>query len=702
MASVAEIRKRATEILKEFYGSNAKFRPGQLEAIVNTVQGKRSLVVQKTGWGKSIVYFIACKILRQENRGLTLIISPLLALMNNQIEAAKRLDLRVATINSNMKQAEAKQVYQRLNQLDALIVAPERLGNELFNQQLVEMQVKIGALVVDEVHCISDWGHDFRPDYQRIVKLISVLPKGLPILGTTATANQRVIDDVCSQLGENILIARGDLMRNEISIQVNPPQTDGEKLAWITDACLHDARLANQKGLIYCLTVNDCKRVSHFLQQYGISAAPYYSGNGAEKEQVEQNLAAFENGLVKILVCTIKLGMGYDTSDIRFVMHYQLPKNIIAYYQQIGRAGRDGRPAYAILLHGRQDEEILTSFIRKATVSPKLMAKLIQLISEGGMSKSELLAAVNIKASKLDEVIKFLMVHDYVYEKKEGGPARYYANLSANFDIKAEQVRQEKLLAVRQGEVDQMHEFISLKSCYMQFIANCLDAPDRMKVCGNCANCHHGLLFNYTGDAYRKAATRYLSISPALIKPRAKWGNNKSIPKNLQAQVGWVFCNQYRSPLGEKIQGWKYRKGYLPAEFITANANFLRQQLLTNNIEIDAVASVPSLRHPNFVPGFAYKLANELKLEYVDAVKKTKMGSEQKDLLNNALQQKNVADTVVIDASKVFNKTILLVDDIINSGWSFTVISALLLEAGAKAVYPFALLSTGTRTEGYL
>lgn len=699
MASVASIRKQANDILKEFYGEDAKFRPGQLDAIVNTVQGRRSLVVQKTGWGKSIVYFIACKILRQENKGLTLIISPLLALMNNQIEAAEKLNLNIATVNSDLKGEKEDKVYQSLNELDALIISPERLGNERFNDELMHSQVSIAALVVDEAHCISDWGHDFRPDYQRIVKLISVLPEGLPILGTTATANNRVIEDIRAQLGEDLFVTRGDLMRKELQIQVNPSQSNKEKLAWLVDCLLHDDRLKNKKGLIYCLTINDCIRVSQFLQNYGISAAPYYSARKEDKEQVEENFAKFEAGEIKVLVCTIKLGMGYDASDIRYVIHYQLPKNIIAYYQQIGRAGRDGQDAYIILMHGEQDEEILTSFIRSAHVKPEKIKELIQLLTTAGKSKQEIMEKVDIRDSKFNEISKYLLVHDYIYKERPEGRWVYYANINKTFNIEAEQERQLKLFTIRQGEINELKEFLSLKSCYMQFIANCLDAPDGVNSCGHCENCQHHLLFNYTGEQYLKDAEKHLSISKARITPRTQWGNGSKIATELQAKKGWVFCNEYHSGVGSTLQDCKYRTGKLTPQLIDWLTRFLMKELREEQVNIDAIVGVPSKRYPDFVRGFSKELATNLNIPYIDAIEKTAIGKEQKSINNSIHQQRNIEETIKIHPEGIFNKTILLTDDIINSGWSFTVIAAMLLKAGAKAVYPFAILSTGLRTE---
>ncbi|ULG71503.1 RecQ family ATP-dependent DNA helicase [Macrococcus brunensis] len=377
------IKERAREILHETYGTTSTFRPGQLEAITAVVKKEKTLVIQKTGWGKSIVYFIATKILREQGAGPTVIISPLLALMHNQIEAAARLGLKVVTINSHNRD-DWETIYASFHEVDAIIVSPEKLSDPMFIERLGQVS-GIEMVVIDEAHSISDWGgHDFRPDYQRIVYLLQSFPDHITILGTTATANDRVIQDIKHQLGDDLQVFRGNLMRDNISIQVNPSQSKVERLAFITDALIRHPYLSREQGIVYCLTKKECESVTDFLVQHGISAAAYYSGvqDAAGEDMSEAILEQFHNGETRVIVSTVKLGMGYDKADIGFVIHFQLPQNLIAYYQQIGRGGRDGRAALAILLHGEEDEEILKSFIDSANKDPELLQQILILLDE--------------------------------------------------------------------------------------------------------------------------------------------------------------------------------------------------------------------------------------------------------------------------------------------------------------------------------
>ncbi len=324
---------RATEILREAYGPEAKFRPGQLEAIVNVMARRRTLVVQKTGWGKSLVYFIAARILREQGAGPAVIISPLLALMTNQVESSKAFGITTRTINSDQSFSDNEEILQQIrqeNSIDVLIISPERLANPRFEEWFSQIP-NLELFVVDEAHCISQWGHDFRPDYQRIKRQIDSFSAQTAVLATTATANDKVIEDIRAQLGQDLLILRGPLMRKNLSIQIEPEMSREERLAWLVEMF---SKKPKSQGLIYCHTTIDCDVIAGLLRSIGIEVESYHG----KKLDPPKILQEFEEEKIQVLVTTSKLGMGYDNLSIRFIIHFQMPENMIAYYQQIGRA----------------------------------------------------------------------------------------------------------------------------------------------------------------------------------------------------------------------------------------------------------------------------------------------------------------------------------------------------------------------------
>lgn len=690
------VARQATAYLHEAYGADATFRAGQLEAIVDAATGKRVLVVQKTGWGKSLVYFMATKILRAQGAGPTLIISPLLALMENQIESAGRLGLNVATINSSNRD-DWEEIFSQLGSYDALIISPERLSNEGFMKRLAGVR-GIRLFVVDEAHCISDWGHDFRPDYQRVSRFLQSLPEDAAILGTTATANDRVIRDIRAQLGHGLSVVRGDLIREELAIQVNPEQTREERLAWLAQTLGRGGGLAQGQGLIYCLTQRDCEHVAEYLQQHGVSARAYHSGLDAEVSG--RALADFEAGDVRVLCCTIKLGMGYDKADIRFVVNFQLPQNLISYYQQIGRAGRDGKRAYAVLLHGPEDEGILRSFIDSAFAEPDLLEKIIELCRDGA-PKRAIAAEVNVTAGKLDEALKYLQVHGYLFTERRKNTRGNWQTVfcvdeQASFDAQAERERQAELRNTRYDELASFKEFLRTDGCLMKFIADELDAPDAKDHCGICANCVGRPLFPVELDKVLvDEAISFEKNRHGVVKPRKLWPDGSRIAVEEQCGRGWILSDNYYSLLGQLAATGKYRDGRFSDELLLESARYLRSAAAGTGI--DAVVAVPSLRHPRLVPDFAERLAHALKVPFMDGVvRKTAEGAAQKTLNSSALQAKNIRDTIeVAKPGRIAGKTVLLVDDMVDSGWTFAVIASELVRAGAKAVYPFALVKTG-------
>ncbi|MDO4538041.1 MAG: RecQ family ATP-dependent DNA helicase [Coriobacteriales bacterium] len=686
--------ERAFELLRQAFGPTAEFRKDQLEAIQAVVEGQNTIVVEKTGWGKSLVYFIATKIMRERGAGPAIIISPLLALMDNQIDAAQRFGVNAVTINSS-NYKRWPDIYDNIDSYDALIVSPERLATEKFMESVASIR-DIRLVVVDEVHSISDWGHDFRPDYQRISKLIEGFPRNVTVLGTTATANDRVLADVKAQMGNDIQILRGDLMRENLAIQVNPEQTREQRLAWLAQALTENEKLCQGQGIIYCLTHSDCEAVARYLSDKGVSILPYYSGmerNADGSDKAQANLASFVDGKTRILAATIKLGMGYDKSDIRFVIHFQLPQNLIAYYQQIGRAGRDGLPSLAILLHGQEDEETLRYFIQTALASPDLLSDIVDLARKG-VSRTELLATFNVKLAKLNEALKYLQIHDFIYAGKKDGRSCYYSNAMAHFDKQKERSRQESLTRIRIAEHNDLLKYLESKDCYMSHIAAELDAPDAQESCGICANCRQGLIVPVDiNQQVLSDATQYLGNRHGRIEPRKRWAANVAIRKELLMQPGWTLCADYYSSAGQRIREEKHSIGSFSPEIVAKSAEYLRSTI--PNAGIDCIVPIPSLRRPTLVPDLARNLAKALGVPYVEALMRIRDAVEQKTLLNSAQQEANVRESLALTGEPIAAKRILLVDDTVDSRWTLTVAAAMLLDAGAMSVSPFALVRTG-------
>src|SRR4051812_1224923 len=368
--------------LQEMLDAGAQFRPGQIEAIEAVAENRgRVLLVQRTGWGKSAVYFIATRLLRDAGAGPTLLVSPLLSLMRNQMQMAERLGVRAETINStNPDQFEPILDRLRSDEIDLLLVSPERFANERFTEEMLPLvSDRVGLLVIDEAHCISDWGHDFRPDYRRLVRVIDLLPPGVPVLCTTATANDRVIADVSEQLGEELVTLRGSLERESLELAAVSMLSQVDRLAWVA----RTIPKLDGSGIVYVLTVADTERVAEFLRLQGISAEAYSGGTDAEhRPDLEQRL--LDND-VKVLVATSALGMGFDKPDLGFVIHFQSPGSPIAYYQQVGRAGRSLDRAPAILFRGTEDRDIQDYFIETAFPTKRQADEILALGGEGGL-----------------------------------------------------------------------------------------------------------------------------------------------------------------------------------------------------------------------------------------------------------------------------------------------------------------------------
>ncbi len=491
-------------LLQRMVGADATFRTDQRRAIeAVTTAGARVLVVQRTGWGKSLVYWLATRVLRDRGEGPTVIISPLLALMRNQIAAAARIGLRAVTVNSSNRDAwPAIRDALAADEVDVLLVSPERLADEGFMRDtLPSVARSIGLFVVDEVHCISDWGHDFRPDYRRIGAILESLPASTPVLGTTATANRRVITDIEAQLGEATVTIDGPLRRDSLRLGAHVIDDPAERMAWLSQY-IPKIRGA---GIVYCLTVDDTERVAAFLRQRGIDARAYSARlSEQEREALELGLLADE---FKVLVATVALGMGFDKPNLGFVIHYQRPGSAITYYQQVGRAGRGVDDAYGILLSGREDDEIARYFIHSAFPPVADFRAVIDELAIGrSRTLGELTAVTKLHRKRVETIVRSLHVDGVVARDKDR-----YSLTGEPWQEGVERIA--RVIAMREAELAQMQAYVEHDGCLMVFLAAALDDPDTAP-CGRCAPETGGFRWTEVDHEERKLAAAFLGSGP--------------------------------------------------------------------------------------------------------------------------------------------------------------------------------------------
>ncbi|MDB9476488.1 RecQ family ATP-dependent DNA helicase [Dolichospermum circinale] len=686
------LREKALVLLRQALNNlNADFRDAQWEAIEELLLNKsRLLVVQRTGWGKSLVYFLATRLLRDQGAGCTLLISPLLALMRNQIAAAQRIGVKAETINSsNTDEWNLVNTKLLTNQVDVLLISPERLANQdFYNNILLPLSQKIGLFVVDEAHCISDWGHDFRPDYRRIVRVLQGLPPNIPVLATTATANNRVVDDIKAQLGQNLRISRGDLTRKSLRLQniYLPSQTT--RLAWLAQ---HLPQLPGS-GIIYALTVRDAQRVADWLNTQGINAKAYYSELDTQvRIALEDELL---NNEIKALVATTALGMGFDKPDLGFVIHYQRPGSVVHYYQQVGRAGRSVETAYGILLSGAEDDQINNYFINTA-FPPEIHTQ--QVLNElekavDGFSVPQLEQQLNLSRGQIDKVLKILSLESPAPVSKQG--SKWYVT-AINYQYNREKI--EELTQIRRREQERMLEYMKSPQCLMAFLATELDDPNPQK-CGRCAVCVGTHLLPETViNARVNQANLFLRRSNQILEPRKQWPSQAlltyrfsgNIRTNLRAETGRSLSLWGDAGWGELVKKGKYRDNHFDDQLVQATLEMIQnwkpQPFPT------WVTCVPSLNRPELVPNFAKRLADKLGLPFKPVVRKIRHTQLQKNMSNSYQQAHNLDGAFIIESWQGMSGHVFLIDDMVDSRWTFTVIAALLRNNGSGLVYPLAL-----------
>ena len=688
MDKSSDLADEALELLRRLTGDPvAGFRADQLDAIL-ALAGERGrvLLVQRTGWGKSAVYFIATRLLRDRGLGPTLLVSPLLALMRNQIEAAERLGVQAVTINSSNRD-EWGEVEERIeaDEVDVLLISPERLANQQFRDEVLPViGRRSGLLVIDEAHCISDWGHDFRPDYRRLVRVLDLLPAGVPVLCCTATANDRVVADVTAQLGADFAPVRGTLARSGLRLHALNKPSQAERLVWLAAMIEY----LPGTGIVYCLTVADTDRVAGWLQSRGIAAVAYSGESDDEhRRAVEQRLLSND---VKVVVATSALGMGFDKPDLAFVIHYQSPGSPVAYYQQVGRAGRALRESLGILLRGTEDADIQDYFIGSAFPPDHLAERVVDVL-EGravSMTKRELLDEVNVRPGQLEGLLKILEVEGAV--ERDGG--RWLRTLTPwTFDHE----RVGSVTALRRTEQQQMLDYIGTDQCRMQLLRGYLDDHDP-EPCGICDNCTGVSLDRSFGPDTVQEAIDFLRKSERRIEPRKQFPDGKRIAVEHRLEDGRALTRWGDGGWGRLVRTGKQNDGRFDDRLVAAARDLIRDRWQPDPSP-EWVAFVPSLRRPELVPDFAARLARSLGLACKDVVVKIRHTEPQKTMQNSQQQYRNIRDAFEI-RGEVPSGPVLLVDDMVDSRWTLTVVASLLLDSGAGPVLPFALADTAGRS----
>ena len=707
------LRAEAETVLRALAGPDATLREDQWQAIeALAVERRRVLVVQRTGWGKSAVYFVATSLLRARGAGATVIVSPLLALMRNQVAAAARAGITARTINSaNISEWDGVRAEVTAGEVDVLLVSPERLNNPDFRDTVLpRLAASTGLLVVDEAHCISDWGHDFRPDYRRIATLLGDLPEGVPVLATTATANARVVTDVAEQLTEQLtgsggaretLVLRGSLERTSLRLGVLRLPSDAHRLAWLAE---HLDDLPGS-GIVYTLTVAQAEEVATYLRAAGHPVASY-SGRTetAERQAAEDDLLA---NRVKALVATSALGMGFDKPDLGFVVHLGAPQSPIAYYQQVGRAGRALDSASVLLLPGEQDEAIWRYYASVGFPAEAQVRATLDVLGEQGdngkpLSTPALEARVELSRSRLDTMLKVLDV-DGAVRRVRGG----WVATGQGWSYDAE--RYARVAAARDHEQQAMRDYLATTGCRMDFLRRQLDDPQAGEPCGRCDRCAGPFWSEGVSEGALRASTAELDRPGVPVEPRLMWPTGLAaagidlagrIPATELCAIGRVIARLSDVGWGSRLRpllGPESPDGPVPDDVFAAVIEVLREWQWERRPV--AVVAVASRRRPQLVGSLAARIAKTGRMTHLGTIGRPDLparsgpnSAQRVRWLHDAFP---VDDTLRAAIADIDDAPVLLVDDVIDSGWTAALAGRALRRAGAAAVLPFALGQAG-------
>ena len=677
--------RHTDSVLRSMAGESAVARDDQRTAVRALVADRsRVLVVQATGWGKSAVYWAATSAIRSLGGGPTLVVSPLLALMRDQVKAAEGAGLIGATINStNIDDWDTVMKDMESGVTDVLLVSPERLANPTFAHRIGPIIETAGLIVIDEAHCISDWGFDFRPDYQRLSKVLTASPM-TPVLATTATANERVTVDVAKQLGDATVVLRGSLARSSLQLSVIVGLGPLERYAWVDGALA----LLPGSGIIYVPTVADTDRLVGFLSSRGHVVAAY-SGKleAPERERIEDDLRA---NRLKAVVATSALGMGYDKPDLGFCLHVGSPDSPVAYYQQVGRAGRAIESAEAVLLPAETDERLWEFFATASIPDPQNVEKVLGVLADADepMSVVALESATGVRRGRLESLLKIVAVEGAV-ERVSGGW------IATGEPYVYDQAKWAEIHAARAAEADLMRSYAGGRGCLMEFLQRALDDPDPGP-CGRCSVCTgempaQGL--NIDADAI-EAARVHLRGADVIIEPRKLWpsGLNDGRKGRIHGASAGRALTFADSP------GWRDAARAIAGpdrplddDVVRGMVSVLSRWRESWEQRPVGVVPMPSRHHATMVGDLAAKIAEIGKLPLIDALEAR--GPRPPDDVPSAPRVNALLARLVLrdEAELPGNGPVLLIDDSYRTGWTMTVAAALLREAGTAGVMPLVV-----------
>ena len=660
-------RKVAENILRKKFGFTS-FHDRQWEAIDRILQKKRVLLIEKTGFGKSLCYQFPAT----QFDGVTIVFSPLISLMRDQVRGLEKLGIPAKLINSNQTDKENAQTLEdaKAGKLKILYIAPERIEDEKWTDAVRE--IDFSMIVIDEAHCISVWGHDFRPAYRRILDFVNLQPRDISILATTATATQRVQKDVQEQLG-NLHALRGDLIRENFHLFAIKVAREGEKYLWLAENLPN----INGTGIIYAGKKADTENIAAWLRFLGIEAIYYHAGLTAEERK------AIEQGLMenrwKVIVSTNALGMGLDKPDIRFVIHTQIPASPIHYYQEIGRAGRDGELAYVILFYQPQDCSFPQWCIDNSDISPENYDKVITALKREPLSEKGIMSAVNLKKTPVKVIIVNLLNQKIIieprrnfYEYRPGAPA---------LDTKPlEDLRQQK-----QKELNDMIAYVNLErpAPRMKFLCDYLGDSETVEY-KNCDN-----------TTYKK---RVVNPKKETREKLREFENNNFIDLKFVPEgslVDGVASSYYgASEVGQILNKCKYKDGgYFPDKLLDRTVRAFRKKF--GQERFDVLVYPPSTKSGDLVKNVAERLAKKLGIPISHQLEKTRTTKPQKSLNNGDLKRANVAGAFAYSKpDEIRGKSVLLFDDIFDNGATIQEIGRVMTKCGSKKIAPLVIAKT--------